>query len=87
MSNEDNGPVDEREPSEGEMGEPVAELAQLGWQARPNFDRRVTNGIERRLLTGRLLDVAWSAPLMVLLELLRVPFESFSGSLNRRERP
>lgn len=82
-----NGAPDGREPNDAEMGEPIAELAQLGWSAGPDFDRKVTRGIERRLLTGRLLDVAWAAPLTVLLELLRAPLESFSRSVNRRERP
>lgn len=67
-----------------ELGQPIAELSQLAWQPRDGFGRKVTGRIERRLLTGRLLDVAWSAPLLVILELLRVPFESFSGSGNRR---
>ena len=71
-------------PPDTEMGQPIAELAQLEWQPGDQFGRRVTGSIERRLLTGRLLDVAWSAPLMVLLELLRVPFESFSRAGNRR---
>jgi hypothetical protein len=66
-----------------DLGEPIAELADLGWSPGARFNDKVTGGIERRLLTGRLLDVAWSAPLMVLLELLRIPFESLSAS--RRE--
>lgn len=68
------------EPGDGDLGEPVAELRELAWQPAEDFQRRVNGRIERRLLTGRLLDVAWSAPLMVLLELLRAPFELFSGS-------
>lgn len=66
-----------------ELGEPIAELADLAWTPGARFGHRVSGGIERRLLTGRLLDVAWTAPLMVLLELLRLPFESLSA--NRRE--
>lgn len=70
-------------PAESELGQPVAELAQLAWEPGEQFGRRVTGRIERRLLTGRLLDVAWSAPLLVLLELLRMPFETLSGNGNR----
>ena len=66
-----------------DLGEPIAELSELGWMPDARFGRKVTGRIERRLLTGRLLDVAWSAPLMVLLELLRAPFESFTA--NRRQ--
>ncbi len=74
---------DRPEPSEAEMGAPVAELEQLGVLPRPDFERRVTGRIERRLLTGRLIDAAWSAPLFALLELLRVPFESFAANRRR----
>lgn len=65
-----------------DVEEPVPELRDLGWTPDEAFVRRVSGGIERRLLTGHLLDVAWSAPLMVLLELVRAPFELFSS--NRR---
>lgn len=65
-----------------DLGEPIAELSDLAWTPDAQFGRRVTGRIERRVLTGRLLSVAWSAPLMVLLELLRAPFESLSS--NRR---
>lgn len=71
-------------PAETELGPPIAELAQLAWEPGEQFGRRVTGRIERRLLTGRLLDVAWSAPLLVLLELLRMPFETLSSNGNRR---
>lgn len=79
-------PEDGPEPSD--LGEPVAELQDLGWTASDRFGRKVTGGIERRLLASRLLDVTWSGPLLVLLELLRVPFESFStGRRDREKRP
>jgi len=74
-------PAEEPEPAD--LGEPIAELRELDWAAGDRFGRKVTGGIERRLLAGRLLDVTWTAPLMVLLELLRAPFESFSSG--RRE--
>ncbi len=71
-------------PSDDDLGEPVAELAQLTWQSGDAFGRKVTGSIERRILTGRLLDVAWTAPLVILLEFLRVPFESLRSSGHRR---
>jgi len=76
----DQPPADHGEPREDDMGAPIAELAQLQWVAGADFERKVTSRIERRLLAGRLLDVAWSAPWMVLLELLRAPLEGLSGS-------
>lgn len=83
MTDQSHLPPDEGaeldEPSEADLGEPLAELYDLSWQPADDFGRKVNGRIERRLLTGRLLDVAWSAPLMVILELLRAPFELFSG--------
>lgn len=70
--------------SDADLGEPLAELGNLAWQPAEDFGRKVSGSIERRLLTGRLLDMVWSAPLMVILELLRAPFEMFSG--NRRAK-
>lgn len=84
MTDQTENPDGASGPDETELGQPIAELAQLAWQPDDQFGRKVTGSIERRLLTGRLLDVTWSAPLMVLLEFLRVPFESFSRAANRR---
>lgn len=44
--------------SDTNLGQPLAELQNLGWQPREDFGRRVGGRIERRLLTGRLLDMA-----------------------------
>lgn len=81
MSDQREGP-DEQDavPGDNEIGEPIAELAELRWDAADDFARRVSGRIERRLLAGRLLDVAWTAPLTVLLELLRAPLELLTGS-------
>lgn len=65
--------------TDADLGEPIAELENLAWQPREDFGRKVSGRIERGLLTGRLLDMAWSTPLMVILELLRAPLELFSG--------
>lgn len=66
--------------SDADLGEPLAELENLAWQPGEDFGGKVRGRIERRLLTGRFLDLVWSAPLMVILELLRAPLELFSGS-------
>jgi hypothetical protein len=68
---------------ETDLGSPVAELRDVSWRLEDGFSDRVRGRIERRVLTGELLDLAWTAPLMLLLELLRLPFEA----LVRRRRP
>jgi len=70
-------------PDEAELGPPVEELRDLAWTLGAGFTDRVRGRIERRLLAGELLDFAWTAPLMLLLELLPAPFETLSG----RRRP
>jgi hypothetical protein len=64
---------------DAELGAPVTELRDLMLAVDDRFSQKVRNRIDRRLLTGTFVDLAWTAPLMVLLELLRVPFELFSG--------
>jgi len=66
-----------------ELGEPVAELKDLALSVNDRFGRRVRGRIERRALAGEFLGLAWTAPVMMLLELLRAPFELFQGK--RRE--
>ncbi len=61
-----------------DLGAPVTELQGLMLPVGDRFPKRVRNAIDRRLLAGTLLDLAWTAPLMVVLELLRAPFERFS---------
>jgi hypothetical protein len=70
-------------PDEAELGPPVEELRDLSWALDAGFTDRVRGRIERRVLAGEFLDFAWTAPLMLLLELLRAPFEMFAG----RRRP
>jgi len=62
-----------------ELGAPITELRGLLLSVDERFVQRVHNGIDRRLLAGSFLDLAWSGPLLVLLELLRIPFELLSG--------
>ena len=63
-----------------ELGQPVDELRDLALPLGASFPDRVRGRIERRLLTAELLDLAWTAPLAVLLELLRAPFEALAAS-------
>jgi len=64
---------------DGDLGEPIDELRELSVPLDPRFAQRVRGSIERRLLAGELLGLAWAAPLSVLMELLRAPFELFGG--------
>ena len=58
-----------------ELGEPIAELADLHADVRPGFVGRVRRRIDRRELTGQLLGLTWSAPAAILLEFLGMVFE------------
>jgi len=60
---------------DGEAGEPIAELRDLSVAVEERFGQRVRGKIERRVLTGEFLGLAWAAPWMMLLEFLRAPFE------------
>jgi hypothetical protein len=64
---------------EDDMGEPVAELRDLSLAVDDRFGRRLRGKIERRVLTGELLGLAWTAPMLMLLEFLRAPFELLKG--------
>lgn len=68
---------------EGGLGEPVTELRELSLAVDDRFGRRVRGRIERRVLTGEFLGLAWAAPSMLLLELLRMPFELLVGRRRR----
>lgn len=62
-----------------DTGLPVTQLQGLVLDVDDAFADRVGRRIQRRLLAGDLLQLAWSGPLLALLELLRVPFEWFTG--------
>jgi hypothetical protein len=64
---------------DGDTGDPVVELRDLSLSVDDRFGRRLRDRIERRVLAGELLGLAWTAPLMMLLEFLRVPFELLVG--------
>jgi hypothetical protein len=65
------------------LGEPVTELRELSLAVDDRFGRRVRGRIERRVLTGEFLGLAWAAPRMLLLELLQMPFELFVAKRRR----
>jgi hypothetical protein len=73
------GAGDESPVEEDDMGEPVVELRELSLSSDDRFGRRVHRRIERRILAGEFIVLAWTAPMMMLLELLRVPFELLVG--------
>ncbi|MFN7984770.1 MAG: hypothetical protein U0Q11_23245 [Vicinamibacterales bacterium] len=60
-----------------DLGEPIAELQNLPVDVSQRFVHHVRGRIERRVVTADILDLAWTAPLMMLLEFLRIPFEAF----------
>lgn len=64
------------EPPDDDLGEPVAELRDVALPLTDRFTERVRGRIERRVLTGDILELFWSAPLTMLLEFLRWPFDS-----------
>ena len=68
---------------DAELGPPIAELRDLSLPLGTTFPDRVRGRIERRLITGELLELAWTAPLMVLIELLQAPLQLLRG----RRRP
>jgi hypothetical protein len=73
-----SGPGDDRHVDDDELGSPIAELSTVDWPVDTGFDDRVRRRIERRLLGGSVLEVLWTAPLAVLLEFLRWPFDRSS---------
>ena len=79
MTPDTRDPGGESPVDDGDMGEPVVELRDLSLAVDARFGRRVRGKIERRVLTGEFLGLAWTAPMMMLLEFLRVPFEQLVG--------
>ena len=77
------GPSDALLVDDADQGKPITELRDLSLHVDDRFGRRVRGRLERRVLAGELLGLAWTAPLMMLLEFVRVPFELLQG----RRRP
>ena len=76
MSNEDDS-------VEEDDGAPVTELHGLSISVDEGFGDQVRGRIERRLLTGDLLELAWTAPFIVLVEWLTMPFRMLHDRQNR----
>ena len=74
------GGSDAEGPSDQDMGAPVTELATIEWAPTRNLSRGIRLRIERRLLSGDMVELSWTAALVALLELLRAPFELFKGT-------
>ena len=72
---DDAGSLDPGE--DADLGQPLTELRDVSLQVGPQFTTRVRRRIERRVLTGEFLELIWTAPLMMLVEFLRWPFELF----------
>ncbi len=70
-------------PQDDDVGEPVIELRDLSLAVDERFGRRVRGRIDRRVLTGEFVGLAWTAPILVVLEFLRVPFELLAGKPRR----
>jgi hypothetical protein len=62
---------------DADLGQPVTELRDVTLGVGDQFATRVRGRIERRVLTGEFLELLWTAPLTMLLEFLRWPFELF----------
>lgn len=67
---------DEEDPT---LGEPVTELRDVGFGVGDQFATRVRGRIERRVLTGEVVELMWTAPVTMMLEFLRWPFELFKA--------
>lgn len=66
-----------------DLGAPVEALRDLALDVDDTFGPRVRRRIERRVLAGELVELAWTGPLTAVVELLRAPFDWFrrdSGS-------
>ena len=76
MSNQDD-PVD------GDDDAPVAELEGISIPVDERFGEQIRGRIERRLLAGDLIELAWMGPFVVLLEWLTTPFRMLQDRQNR----
>lgn len=64
---------------EADLGQPVTDLRDVSLRLRDEFASRLRGRIERRVLTGEFLELIWTAPLKMLLEFVRWPFDLFKG--------
>ncbi len=70
---------DPRELEDEELGAPIEELRDLAEEPSGGFVSRLHGAIQRRVLTGHLLDLGWSAPLAVLREYVDLIAMSLRG--------
>jgi len=73
----DAPPPNEPDADVDDLGAPITELQDLPVEVSQRFVQHVRGRIERRVVTADILDLVWTAPLMMLLEFLRIPFEAF----------
>lgn len=67
-------------PGPGEdLGAPIAELRDVQAPLADRFSSRVRHRLERRMFAGDALELLWTAPLTMLIEFLRWPFDGRSG--------
>ncbi len=72
------------DPRGEDLGDPVAELAELREVPREGFLQRIRGSIHRRLLVADTLDFSLMALFRTLFEYLEVLVQSLSGSPRRR---
>lgn len=65
---------DRLEDEDDELGEPIAELRDLGEPMAPGFRQRLHQRIERRQLAGDVTTLFWEAPVAWTVEMLRLVF-------------
>jgi len=84
--NRSDPPPDEETPGE-DVGTPLNELTALEVEVEDDFVDQVGRRIQRRILGGDLIRLAWTGPAVAVLELLRVPFEWLAGRPGRPPPP
>jgi len=75
--------ANQEDPADGDDGAPVAELEGISIPVDERFGEQVRGRIERRLLAGDLIELAWMAPFIVLLEWLTTPFRMLQDRQHR----
>ena len=74
-----------------DLGEPIAQLAELSDEPRPGFLDRVRGSIDRRRLGSQVSGLAWHGLALVLLEFLAMMMTLLvgarAGSDEKRNQP
>jgi hypothetical protein len=66
-----------------DLGEPIAELLDLSLEAEPDLYDRVRRRIERRSLASSFMSAAWLVPVLIVMEILTMVFDSIGGGKSR----